>query len=264
MLARKLFFAAILGLLFAPTLHANLRAPIRIERGASRLVAAKAAARVLSEKLEFRCPEAYTGKHNYEKFQERVCQTRVRYRIDSPGERLRLQFVFSGNKNVVWQLAGKTTQTEAQTDKPASKTECRFCPDAMKATMVASHEFDFPHGESELEIRYEQTLAYIESGHSYFSDGQWEQSFTYELWPIAEWQWGDSVTADLTFTIAARSGFLGLGYKDDSLRCALKENEKSTELALTVAKVENYTRTATARFALKKAPLRLRCSYAAR
>ncbi|MBS0617865.1 MAG: hypothetical protein JSR44_06725 [Spirochaetes bacterium] len=263
MLARKLFFAAIFGLLFAPTLHANLRAPIRIEHAAARLVAPKSSARVLGESLEFHCPEAYTGKHNYEKFEARVCKARVRYRIDSPGERLRLQFVFSGNANVVWRLADKMLQSQALATKPAAKTECRFCPESMQSIQTATQEFDFAKGESTLEIQYEQSLSYSESGHGYFSASKWQQSFTYELWPLAEWQWGDSVTADLTFTIAARSGFLGLGYKDDTMRCALEENEKSTELALAVAQVENDTRTATGRVALKKSPQRLRCWYAA-
>lgn len=263
MTVRQLLTIASLLFFLISAAYANLRAPIRIDRESSQLIATAAKARIVSEKLEFDCPEAYTGKSNYARFQDRVCQARIRYRIVSPGERLKLQFVFSGGDKVLWRIADKTTESHARSMKADAKTVCRFCPDEMKVVQLAEQTFDFPEGESELEIRYAQALTYTESGQSYFSDSKWSQGFTYELWPIAEWQWQGKVTADLILRVAARSGFLGFGYKEDSLRCILVENDKSEALALTVEKEKDGVRTASARIELKKAPQRLSCGYSA-
>jgi hypothetical protein len=131
----------------------------------------------------------------------------------------------------------------------------------MKNLLSAEVVLGFEKGDNELEILYRQALSYDEQGHSYFSDGTWTQGFTYELWPIAEWQWVENARADLKFNIVARPGFLGIGYKDDVMKCFVDENGASEEIALTHEKVKDILHRVSAAVLLNKKAQRLRCYY---
>jgi hypothetical protein len=143
----------------------------------------------------------------------------------------------------------KSRARTARSRSRSCRPRCRCC--------------DLTEGENTLAISYRQPLAFTESGHSYFSAGKWRQSFTYELWPIAEWQWAPDFAADLQLKIAARDGFLGIGYKDDTIRCYIDEDGKFNEVDLSLSKPSAGMRSASSRVALKRAPQRLRCEYAA-
>lgn len=261
MILRKVFFILILSV---PALWANLRAPVHIDRGGSELKGEKAALKILGETLEFQCPDAYTGKVNFELFAARACNTRIRYRIlAEKDEKVKLTFVFAGTGNVTWSYRDKVGQSQAKPMKVDDRRFCTFCPDHMKQLLIAEQVFEFEKGEGELAVIYRQALSYDERGHGYFSDSKWTQGFTYELWPIAEWQWAAPVSANIKFSIGARSGFLGIGYKDDKMQCFVTENEAQKEIPLTIAPVQNERRVATAQVPLAKKPLRLHCSYGA-
>lgn len=245
--------------------YANMRAPVHIDRGNTGLKAENVGyLKILGETLEFQCPESYTGKPNFELFAGRACDARVRYKISAEkAERVKLQFIFSGSGNVNWRLKDKVATTSPQELKITDQRVCSFCPDSMKNLLSAEGVFDFEKGENVLEISYRQALGYDERGHSYFSDGTWTQGFTYELWPIAEWQWGDNVTAELKFNIVARSGFLGIGYKDDAMKCFMEVNGASEEIQLKREKMTDILRRVSATVLLKKKAQRLRCFYGA-
>ncbi len=261
MILRKVFF---IFLCAATGVWPNLRAPVRIDRAGSELRAEKAALKVLGETLEFHCPEAHTGKMNFDLFAARACDARVRYKIFAAAdEKVKLSFVFSGSGNVSFRYREKLFTAAPQTRKIDDRKLCSFCPDAMKNLQIAEQILEFEKGEGELEIQYRQALSYDERGHSYFSNGNWTQGFTYELWPIAEWQWADNITASVQLSIGARSGFLGIGYKNDQIRCVVEENEKQTEIPLTVTAVKDERRSAATQVKLAKKPQRLRCSYSA-
>jgi|GEM_PF-4391988 len=249
---------------FAAPVSANMRAPVHIQHGSSELRGMPADLRVLNEVLEFHCPESYKGKPDMNAFAARTCNVRVVYRISaSATTQMKLAFVYAGKGDVQWKVGGKVFRTSPILQKETDKKVCTYCPDEMKRLNSAEQTVELVSGSNEIEVSYEQALSYDESGHSYFSDGRWSQGFTYELWPIAEWQWAPDFSAELKFSIAARSGFLGIGYKDDQMKCAIEENGKFTRFALNVQKVSEGRRTATARIELKKRPLRLDCSYAA-
>lgn len=257
------YFSVAAFVLAAP-LSANMRAPVHIVHGSSELRGAQADLRVLNEVLEFDCPEAYKGKPDMTALAARTCHVRVLYRISaSAATQVKLAFVYAGKGDVLWKVGGKVSRSSPQQMKDTDKKVCTYCPDEMKRLNSAGQVVDLVAGSNEIELNYEQALSYDESGHSYFSDGKWAQGFTYELWPIAEWQWAPDFSAELKFSVAARSGFLGIGYKDDQMRCSIEENGKFTPLPVSVQKVTGDRRTATARIELKRRPQRLDCSYAA-
>lgn len=260
MILCKVFFILAATASFA---WANLRAPVHIERAGSALKAETAALKILGETLEFHCPQSHTGKMDFELFATRACDARVRYRIlAEKTEQVKLTFVFSGSGNVIWRQGTKIQTVASRSMKIDDRKTCLFCPDSMKTSQIAEQAITFEKGESELEISYRQALSYDERGHGYFSDGKWTQGFTYELWPIAEWQWAESVTAEIKFSIGARPGFLGIGYKDDRMQCFIEENGALADLSLAVGKLTEDRRTATGSLKLARKPQRLRCSYA--
>lgn len=245
-------------------LFANMRAPVHVEHGSSELRGMPADLRVLGETLDFQCPEAYKGKPDFAAFAARACRVRVLYRISATAAtQVKLVFVFAGKGEVTWKHGGKAFNSRAAALKSADKKVCRYCPEDMKNIQAAEQVLDIVPGNNEIEVSYDQALSYDESGHSYFSDGKWSQGFSYELWPLAEWQWAPDFSAELKFSVAARSGFLGIGYKDDKMQCDIEENGKFTPVALNIGKAIDDRRTAMARITLKKRPERLRCSYAA-
>ncbi|MBN8221138.1 MAG: hypothetical protein J0L53_09435 [Spirochaetes bacterium] len=257
----KVFF---LFLSFILPVSANLRAPVRIDRGGSELRGEKAALRVTGEFLEFQCPDAHTGKSNFELFAARACDARIRYQIIAEKkEKVKLTFVFAGSGNVTWRYRDRVTQTAPKIFKSANDKTCSYCPDAMKYLQAAEETFEFEKGEAELTILYRQALSYDETEHGYFSQSKWRQGFSYEIWPIAEWQWAEPLAANLKFSIGTRPGFLGMGHKDDNMECMLEENSSQSVIPLNIAKIENNRREASGRFEIRKKPLRLRCSYAA-
>lgn len=241
-----------------------MRAPVHVEHGSSELRGMPADLRVLGETLDFQCPEAYKGKPDFAAFAARACRVRVLYRISATAAtQVKLVFVFAGKGEVIWKHGGKISKSMPAAFKAAGKKICTYCPDDLKRVNSTEKTVDLVAGNNEIEVSYDQALSYDESGHSYFSDGKWSQGFSYELWPLAEWQWAPDFAAELKFSVAARSGFLGIGYKDDKMQCDIEDNGKFTPVALNIGKETNDRRTATARIALKKRPERLRCSYAA-
>lgn len=257
----KVFF---LFLILTLPAAANMRAPVRIDRGGSELKGETAALRVTAESLEFQCPEAYKGKPNFELFAARACDTRIRYQVVAEKkEKVKLTFIFAGTGNVTWRYRDKLTQSQPKAFRPGDNKTCSFCPQEIQYLQMAEETFEFEKGEAELAILYRQALSYDEFGHGYFSDGKWRQGFSYEIWPIAEWQWAGSLPANLKFSIGARPGFLGIGHKDDKMECILEENTSRSVIPLNIAKIENDRREASARFEIRKRPLRLRCTYAA-
>lgn len=243
-----------------------MRAPIRIERVTVQLSSGKADLTVLGEKLFFDCPEAFIGKHDYTKFAARYCHAKVQYRIHSPrSTTVLLQFIYSGAKKIRWIYQNKEFVSETQNFTPKRRDSCTYCPDELKASQKAQHEIHFDEGESVLEIEYQQLLSYLEYNLGYFSTSKWSQSFTYELWPIAEWQWKDTPQVELTFSVKARDGFLGIGYKEDKLSCQLIEpDNKITELPLKISDTVSGKRTAHTTIGLKRTALQLTCTYAAK
>lgn len=244
-------------------LYANMRAPVHVEHGSSELRGMPADLRVLGETLDFQCPEAYKGKPDFAAFAARTCQVRVLYRVSATAAtQVKLVFVFAGKADVTWKQGAKVFKSKAAALKATDKKVCPYCPEDMKNIFAAEQNVDIVPGTSEIEVSYEQALSYDESGHSYFSDGKWSQGFSYELWPLAEWRWAPDMYADVKFSVAARSGFLGIGYKDDKMQCDIEENGKFTPVALNIGKAVDGRRIATARIMLKKRPERLRCFYA--
>lgn len=262
MIMRKAFFVS---LLLPPIAWANMRAPVHIDRGSAQLKSGKGPElRVMGEVLQFQCPESYTGKPDFELFAIRACDARVRYKIQSTTDaRVKLEFIFSGAGNVAWRLNTQVVTSMAKTLKVAGERFCTFCPEDLKTLRSAEADLPFAAGENHLEISYRQALSYDERGHGYFRDGDWTQGFTYELWPIAEWKWAENVKAELQFNIVRRPGFLGIGYKDDSMKCVVEENGKTEEIVLKREKPTGILREVSAVIPLKKATQRLRCWYSA-
>lgn len=266
LLTRVILRIAFFSLCILPAAsYANLRAPVHIDRGSTGLKSENGGSlKILGETLEFQCPESYAGKPDFELFAVRACQARVRYRISAASaEHVKLEFIFSGFGNVAWRLRDKLTTTEPRPIKITGRKICSSCPDSMKNLLSASEVISLEQGENELEISYRQALSYDERGHGYFSDGKWTQGFSYELWPIAEWQWAEKASAELKFNIVARSGFLGIGYKGDTMKCFLDENGTSDEIAIKREEMTDILRRVSAVFPLKKSSQRLRCSYGA-
>lgn len=252
-----------LVLILALPAYANMRAPVEVRRAPSALKAEQSGKiEVLSESLEFDCPAAYSGGVNMTHFAEAGCRARVAYRIRSQAVSVQLAFVYSGTGEVSWQLAGKTFASKPAPLSPQQKS-CPHCPQSLAQLQTAVQMLNLAEGENTLVISYLQPLEFRESGHSYFSAGKWKQGFTYELWPIAEWQWAPDFHATLRLSIAARDGFLGIGYKEDLIRCYLDEDGKFSEVDLSLSKPAAGLRSASARVALRRAPQRLRCEYAA-
>lgn len=257
MILRKAFFIC----LFGWPLFANMRAPVEVRRGATSIKAIKSGKiEVLAENLSFSCPEVYTGGVNFAHFASAACDAVITYRVRSEAMSVQLAFVYSGTGDIEWQLAGKKFTSKPSPLSPQQKS-CPECPQSLEKLQSAVQQLDLAAGENTITIRYRQPLAFRESGHSYFSAGKWRQSFTYELWPIAEWQWAPGFSADLNLSVAARDGFIGIGYKDDSIQCATIADEKQDEVDLSLSKPAAGRRVATARLKMHTKPQRLRCEY---
>ncbi len=256
---RKLNLVLILVL----PLCANMRAPVEVKRAPTALRAEQSGKiEVLSENLEFDCPQAFSGSVNYEYFAKTNCFARVTYRIRSSAARVNLTFVYSGSGEVEWEIGQQIFTSKPAPLSPQQKS-CPYCPQSLAQLQTAVQMLDLAEGENTLVISYRQPLEFRESGHSYFSAGKWKQSFTYELWPIAEWQWAPDFHATLRLSIAARDGFLGIGFKKDLVRCYIDEYGKFSEVDLSLSKPSAGARSASARVALRRSPQRLRCEYAA-
>lgn len=262
MILRKAFFIIVSVSSLA---WANMRAPVQVGRNGGELKAeGSVGLTVLGESLDFRCPESYKGKPDFTAFAERACDAKVRYRVSAQvAAKVKLSFIYSGSNEVRWHVGGKSYTSTAETVKVTGSSVCTFCPDSMKVFLSATQSVDLAAGENAIEIAYKQALNYSESSHSYFSDGKWSQGITYELWPIAEWKWAETFSAELRFSVAARSGFLGVGYKDDRIECMIEGKEKQQPVRLEFAKVHDGLRIAMARLQFKKGPQRLRCWYSA-
>jgi hypothetical protein len=249
-------------LILAMPVYANMRAPIIVKRGTSALRADHPdKIQVLSENLEFVCPQAYTGGVNFESFAAAACDARVTYRIRADATRVLLTFVYSGATPVTWQVGDKTFKSHGA-PLTAQQKSCPYCPQSLEKVQAAMQEIELGRGENTLMISYQQALSFSESSHGYFSSSQWTQSFTYELWPIAEWNQAPDFFANLTLSVATRDGFLGMGEKDDVIRCYVDEENNTTNVELRSLKATDGRRTMSARVVLKKAPQRLRCEYA--
>jgi len=254
----------ILGLCAAGSLSANLRAPIRIERGHTRLMAKPARVKVLGERLEFRCPASHTGKPDYRYFAESFCQATVTYLIEPQGDaNVALAFVYAGGEQVEWMAGAAKVVSRSRALKKSDTLNCSFCPDDLRMQRVAEAELLLSKASREITVTYQQALDYDENGHGYFSDGIWTQGFTYELWPLAEWQWQQQVAAALRISIAARPGFLGIGYKKDRLSCAVRSGDHTLPVAVSAGDVVAGERQYTAQFELQKKPQRLHCYWSA-
>jgi hypothetical protein len=254
-----------LGLLIlTASLSANMRAPVRIERGHSRLIGKTARLRLSGERLELDCPAAHTGKADYTLFARQSCVARVIYEIASAAdEKVVLSFIYSGGEQVEWSFGAGTKSVISRIFQAGDKLHCTFCPDEMRSLRVAEIEADVKTTLREIMVHYRQALDYEESGHGYLSDGKWTQGFSYELWPLAEWQWDSKILARLTLKIAARPGFLGIGYKKDEVSCTVRAGEESIPVALSIGEPKDGFRIATAEIELQKKPQRLRCSWSA-
>ncbi|HNE19576.1 MAG TPA: hypothetical protein PLF85_07645 [Turneriella sp.] len=251
-------------LVISASLSANMRAPVRIERGYSRLLAKPSQLRLSGEKLEFDCPAAHTGKPEPTLFAQQSCAARVTYQLSSAAdERVALSFVYSGSEQVEWNLGTGPQNVVSRAVQSPDRLHCTYCPDDMRSLRVAETEADIKKSLRAITVRYQQALDYDESGHGYFRAGQWTQGFSYELWPLAEWQWDTKITAKLQLTIAARPGFLGIGYRKDEISCAVLVGERQIPVALTIGEPKDGKRTATAEIELQKQPQRLRCSWSA-
>jgi hypothetical protein len=241
-----------------------MRAPVRIERGHSRLLAKPAQLRLSGERLEFDCPAAHTGKPDHTLFAGQSCVARVTYQISSAAdETVALSFIYSGGDQVEWSFGAGTKSVISRIVQAPDKLNCTYCPDDMRSLRIAETEADIKNTLREITVRYRQALDYDESGHGYLSDGKWTQGFSYELWPLAEWQWDSKILARLTLRIAARRGFLGIGYKKDEVSCAVLAGEKSIPVALSVGEPKDGFRIVSAEIELQKQPQRLRCSWSA-
>ena len=151
---RKVFFLLIL---VSPALWANLRAPVHIDRGGSELKGEKAALKILGETLEFQCPEAYTGKINFELFAARACDTRVRYRIFAEkDEKVKLTFVFAGTGNVTWSYRDKVGQSEAKH---------RTTRLVVRMTQITAMLLDHVDGDARKGVQQRGGLSFHESGN---------------------------------------------------------------------------------------------------
>lgn len=262
----RLFFRfSALALLFAGTIEANLRAPVHIERGLSRLMAKPAKIELRGERLAFRCPASYTGKPNHQAFAAGYCTGTVTYFVaPQVEENVSLAFVYSGGEQVEWSSGAAKALSRARVLEAADTSTCRFCPDEMRAQRVAEAELPVKTTSREINVVYQQALDYDERGHGYFSDGNWSQGFTYELWPLAEWRWQQKIVAELLIQIAARPGFLGIGHKNDQLHCEVRTGERGVPVAMSPGEIIAGERHYTARIELQKQPQRLHCYWSAK
>lgn len=275
----------VLWLLFVVPLYANMRAPMLIERGVSQLKGKPANITVKGADLLFQCPAAHTGKTDMEKFANRHCLGRVGYAVEVPQkQKLAMAFVYSGASELTWLLysnqrnAPESFVAGSRAFSDAEKRHCTFCPDEMRRQRVSEIPLDLSPDVQKIGIEYQQALDFSESGHGYFRDGSWTQGFTYELWPLAEWQWQQELVVELTLIIAARPGFLGIGYKSDRVACTVREGAKMTPVVLSggekvdavflnkregAGNEHTAARHFTARLQLAKAPQRLACFWSA-
>lgn len=217
------------------------------------------------ERLEFRCPASYTGKPKYEISAAGFCTGKVTYHITAQvDEVVSLAFVYSGGEKVVWSSGAAKAESKARAMSAADTSACRFCPDAMKTQRVAEAELSLKTSSREIGVIYEQALDYEERGHSYFSEGKWLQGFTYELWPLAEWQWQQKIVAELSIRIAARPGFPGLGHKIEEVYCEVRSGERIIPIALSAGEVIAGERQYTAQAELHRQPQRLHCYWSSK
>jgi hypothetical protein len=265
MTPRQAFFAVLVFLLLLPqAATANLRAPVNITSASGTLTGvSEKRVRVLGETLDFRCPSAHVGKPDYRVFETSNCHGTITYDIEAEETTATFQFVYSGGSSVIWQLGDARHRSAARKMTSTETKSCTYCPREMQNLFVSEQQLRLLPGHNQLTVEYDQSLFYSEHGHGYFSGGKWQQGFAYELWPIAEWNWGNNMTAKLRLQIAARPGFLGIGYKDDLISCKLSEFQSNHPIDLQLEPVKDGVRTARAQMPMRKAPQRLVCSYSA-
>lgn len=192
---------------------ANIRPPQGLIYHNARLVVKGSSLVALGENLSFDCPGVYKGAVDPGYMQGITCAATAIYQVEAAKpEKVRLQFLFSGQPEVVWTVQKKGLRTVAlqlpEKDAIDADVQCSFCP--RPALLQSEIEADLPAGKQEIVIAYHQKINFIEYGHGYLSRGRWKQGFRYEIWPILGWKKAADFALDLTIALPAQKNWLGL------------------------------------------------------
>lgn len=205
-----------LSLIAPAAAQANLRAPFEILQPPSSALAPPPASpassgpapRVLAESLDLQggAPGA-------------PYQVRATYRVHAErAADYALSFVLPGPAVVQAIVNDAPPQTVASAEPPARpRPYDRRDPPPHSARFTAS----LRPGENRITVRYQQPVAQLEHGHSYFSKGRFVDTIRYELWPLREWPLAPDFRLDLEVRIPrpAPGFFARARHRYRMLRC---------------------------------------------
>lgn len=210
-------------------LWSNMRAPTIIYQYPSySIFSASNQLTVAKEDLEFSCPEVYKGIA--QKFRMVECIVTATYKILSKSQNeYNFEFILpSSNKAKVTinsnplnlidpkLLSFSIQQLDLYRILSKEHTKVGF---ENQSLYSAAFNGQLKSGTNQIVVQYSQPVSTQEFGYSYFKDGRWIHSISYELWPLKEWNLSVDFQIQLKFSTIVGNKFQRLFSKEAKSWC---------------------------------------------
>lgn len=196
---RSLGSILVLFALCCSYVQANMRGPrVFINKGMEDIRSNDFDLTVLKEELNFDADEPYTPSN-----------------LSTTGQHVRVsaKYTIYAEQNSVYTfnfVSAKPAKAKAFINNQSIDIK-RIVPENYAERRINSGKFqtmfkgEIKEGVNTIQVSYSQKMSYFETGHGYFSDGDFKTSFEYHLYPLKEW------TLDPDFVLTVKVSF-----KDDT------------------------------------------------
>lgn len=165
--------------------HANLRAPVWEDRGASQaLKPANEDLVVEYENLIFDLGSPYSGSLWDVRRQSKSANIEAEYAVQSPHEfTYTFEFIMPEPNTASVSVNGNAIVADAPIQLPRDEKKPNEF-DLWKIAFTAK----LLQGQNNIRVSYRQPLSRKETLHGYFITSKWQSFVDYELWPLKEWK----------------------------------------------------------------------------
>lgn len=131
---------------------------------------------VLGEELRFRC-------------ETKGCAVTATYRIHVASDRrISTALILPAQKRVTVRHGSRVITVVPVVAPEIPWPDAAYWGQVLPPLYKAAFAVELAKGENSVTVEYVQPLAARERGHSYFRDGVRIKMWSYELWPLGEWQ----------------------------------------------------------------------------
>jgi len=201
-----------LFLLFSTSLHANMRAPIRILQSPFYAMNGVAELVVNKETLVFECVEVI------EQFLRYKCNITAEYEVSSQNlGNYKFEFLAPSQQEI--KILVNDTLQNYILNKLDLKYECKFCSVGFKELYSIKFSSQLKKSTNTIVIKYIQSLSLEEYDYGYFKSSKWKHFFYYELWPLKEWTLSDTFFLSVQLIIPKNPSLWERIWKTTKINC---------------------------------------------